>query len=282
MRQETVTFQGSSGLDVALTHYVPEGTPQGVVLIVHGYAEHQGRYLPLVEVLLAAGFAVTTFDLRGHGKSQGARAQLQVFRDYVDDVCRAAERMRDRFPQKPRFILGHSVGALVALQTVLEHPEKMEGMILSAPFLQNAVAVSPAIERIAGVLSRTVPGLPVQSLPSGYLQRDPQGVAAYQNDPLVYHGRVKARMGYELLRTGPYLLAKASEIGLPVLLQHGSADKIAAPEGSALLFKRLGSKDKQLKLYEGLYHEIYLDDQEGKVVADLLAWLGPHAKAATH
>lgn len=272
------SFQTFDGLTLATYSYLPPEGARAVLIISHGYAEHAGRYAPLAERLVAAGYAVCVIDHRGHGESGGQRASVRVMNEYVHDLTRYLDIVREAKPRLPRFLLGHSVGALIALQAALEHPAKLEGLVLSAAFLQNAVPVSPLLENLAAWLSRVVPELPVQALDTAALARDEGVVSAYRDDPLVYHGKVRARLGHELLRTGPYLLARAGSITLPTLLQHGSADSIAAPEGSRVLFERLGGSDKTLKLYDGAYHEIYHDYGRETVIADLLAWLAAHTE----
>lgn len=279
MQAKRGSFQTFDGLTLATYSYLPQGQPRAALVVSHGYAEHAGRYAALAERLVAEGYAVCVIDHRGHGQSGGRRANVRVMNEYVHDLTRFLDIVREDKPRVPRLLLGHSVGALVALQATLEHPAKVEGLVLSAAFLQNAVPVPPLLGNLAARLSRLAPQLPVQTLDVTALARDEAVVKAYQDDPLVYHGKVKARIGHEMLRTGPYLLARAASITLPTLLQHGGADRIASPLGSRELYERLGSKDKMLKLYDGAYHEIYNDYGRDNVINDLLDWLGAHTPA---
>ena len=169
------------------------------------------------------------------------------------------------------------MGGLIALQLVLEHPEKVEGVAVTGALLENAVAVPPLLERLASGVSAALPDLPVQELKAEDVSRDPAVVQAYKDDPLVYHGKIRARLGYELLRGGPYVLGRAHNIELPILIQHGTADKLAAVEGVKALYDALGSKDRTLELYEGAYHEILNDYGHEQVLDELVAWFNARA-----
>lgn len=274
MQVETGSITTADGLTLFTRSYLPDTVAQAAVIVSHGYAEHSGRYKAFAETLAAHGYAVYALDHRGHGQSEGVRASVRVFDEYVDDLARFIDRVRETRPHPPRFLFGHSMGALVALQLVLEQPEKVEGLVLTGSYLENAVKLSPPLLRAAKTVSRLAPELPVQSLDTDALARDEAVVEAYRSDPLVYHGKVRARLGYEMLRSGPYVLQRAASIDLPVLLQHGGADRMAAPAGTQAVFEALGSGDKTLKVYDGAYHEILNDYGKEQVIADILAWLG--------
>ena len=277
MHAYTGSFRTAQGPTLFTRTYLPDGTARAAVIVAHGYAEHSGRYEALAHRLVGEGYAVYALDYRGHGQSGGKRASIRVFREYVDDLVRFIDRVRETRPHPPRFLFGHSMGGLIALQLVLEHPEKVEGLAVSGALLQNAVPVPRLLEAAAGVVSALAPDLPVQELHAEDVSHDPVVVQAYKDDPLVYHGKIRARLGYELLRTGPYVLGRAHNIELPVLIQHGTTDKLAAVAGVEALFDALGSADKTLELYEGAYHEILNDYGNEKVMDDLVAWFNAHA-----
>lgn len=271
---QTSSFRTRDGLQLFYRSWYPEDDVRAVVILSHGYAEHSGRYQELAEVLTEQGYAVHALDHRGHGQSEGERANVRVFRLYVDDLGRFSDLLREQDPRPPRFLLGHSMGGLIALQLVLEHPEKVDGVVLSAVLVRSAVKVSPLIERAAGLISALSPKLPVQHLDTDALARDRRVVERYRNDPLVYHGKIKARLGAEMLHAGPYALLRAPSIRLPLLLLHGTADRLADVLGSQELLARLGGSDKTLELYDGAFHEIFNDFGKAQVQRDLVAWLG--------
>lgn len=275
MHHRTGSFVTRDGLKLFTQSWLPE-TPEGSVVLVHGYAEHSGRYASFAEYLAARGFGVYAFDQRGHGNSGGRRVNVRVFREYATDLARYLERVREANPGLPRFLLGHSMGGLTALQLVLEHPHKADGLILSGCYVRNALPVPGALVSLAGLVSAVAPELPVQPLDPAVLSRDETVVRAYAADPLVYHGRVKARLGAELLRCGDYLLDRAESVKLPTLILHGGADRLAAMSGSRELYERLGSEDKALKVYDGFFHEILNEPGKEQVWADVVSWLEAH------
>ena len=277
MHAYTGSFRTAQGPTLFTRTYLPDGAARAAVIVAHGYAEHSGRYEDLAYRLVKEGYAVYALDHRGHGQSGGKRASVRVFREYIDDLARFIDRVRETRPQPPRFLFGHSMGGLIALQLVLEHPEKVEGLAVTGALLQNAVPVPPLLERAASIVSAALPDLPVQELHAEDVSRDPAVVQAYKDDPLIYHGKVRARLGYEMLRTGPYVLGRAHNIELPLLLQHGTADKLAAIAGAEALFGTVGSEDKTLELYRGAYHEILNDPGKEKVMDDLVGWFNARA-----
>ena len=278
------TYLLKTGVALATYRWLPDGAgrPEAAVIIAHGYAEHAGRYDALAARLVGAGYAVYALDHRGHGHSEGERANVGVFREFVSDLARFTEHVREIHPNPPRFLLGHSMGGLVALQMVLEQPERVDGLLLSGAYLSNAAEVPRALLALSGPVSRLFPSLPVQSLDTDALSRDPAVVEAYRTDPLVYHGKVKARLGHEMLQAGAFVMERADSVRLPVLIMHGGADRLAAPEGSRELFERVGSKDKTLHIYDGYCHEIFNDVGKEKPVGDVLEWLGAHPHTDSH
>lgn len=274
MQHHTGSFRTSDGLTLYTQCWLPRGAVKACVVLAHGYAEHAARYGHVAEALTAQGYALYALDHRGHGKSKGERANVQVFREYVADLKDFLEHVWQTYPTLPRFLLGHSMGGVIALQLVLEHPEKVDGLIVSAAYIQNAAEIHPTLLTLSRFVSRYFPSLPVQELDTSCLSRDTGVVTAYESDPLVYHGKVKARLGAELLNAGPYVLSRADHINhVPLLLMHGDADEIAAPEGSQALYDAVASADKSLKLYPGFYHELFNEPEKGPL-RDTLEWLG--------
>ena len=248
-------------------------SPKALVVISHGYAEHSSRYKEFASYLVENGFSVYALDYRGHGKSEGERANISVFRELVDDLHRFIHLVREKQPNLKRFLLGHSMGGVVASQLLLEHPYKVDALILSSPFLQNAVAVPAALNAVSGVVGRYLPSLPTLRLDTSHISRDKDRVDAYVNDPLVYTGGTKARMGVELRDAGPYVLDRAKSLKLPCLVMHGDGDQIASVDGSRLFIEQIESEDKTLNIYDGAYHELLNEINREEVYKDVLAWL---------
>lgn len=275
MQLRTDSFQTSDGLALFTQAWEMEN-PRAVVILSHGYAEHSGRYHHFASYLTGKGFVVYALDHRGHGRSEGERVNVRVFGEYVNDLSRFIEYVRQQHPQHKKFLLGHSMGGTIASQMVIEHPHQVDGLILSSPYLKNAVKVSPLLMAVSGVLSRVFPGLPTLRLDVSAISRDAEVVYQYKTDPLVYNGGTKARFGVELLRAGEYVLNRAGSIKLPVLVMYGDSDRIADPLGSQQFFASISSKDKTLKAFEGFYHEILNETEKEKVYEEVSGWIEKH------
>jgi acylglycerol lipase len=269
---ERASLRAYDGLELALYRWRVE-EPRAVCLLVHGYAGHAGRYRALTEALTGLGVETFAIDLRGHGRSGGTRADVRDFGDYVADVASVREYVAAERPGLMACVFGHSMGGTVALRFALERPEALNALVLSAPFLRPSVPPPGWLLTVAGMLARTVPGLPVQPLDAHVLSRDASVVAAYRSDPLVYTGRVKARMGNFLVSEGPPLVGRAGELQMPVLILHGAADALADPRASEELAAALPPDRVSLKLYPGSFHEILNDLDVERVLADIVGWL---------
>lgn len=269
------TLASRDGLALYYRLWRPEA-PRALLVLAHGYAEHGGRYQAFGRFLAGRGVAVGVLDQRGHGKSAGERANVRVFSELVEDLERFDAHLGQAFPALPRFLMGHSVGGVVAAQLALAQPERFRGLVLSSPYLHNAVRVPGALLALSGLLSRFAPSLPTLKLDPSLLARDPAVGAAYARDPLVYSGGTKARIGREQLNAGAAVLARAAELRLPLLVLHGEADAVADPAGSRALVARAGSSDKVFSLYPGGYHELLNDACREQAQSEIAAWIGAH------
>lgn len=276
MQQRNEAFRLGDGLLLYTQSWLPD-TPKAVVILSHGYAEHSSRYQHFATYLVENGFAVYALDHRGHGRSEGERANIKIFNEYVSDLGKFITTVREKHPSLKRFLLGHSMGGAIAAQFALEQPNQLDGLLLSSPYLINAVSVPAPLMAVSGFVSKVLPGLPTIKLNSSDISRDPAIVKAYDTDPLNYRGGTKARFGSELLGAGNYMLSRASAIKLPVLIMIGTADKIASPEGGKQLFSTVGSSDKTLKSYDGFYHEILNEIGKEQVYQDISTWLNRHS-----
>jgi len=265
------TFQTLDGLALSSCSY-PCPAPRARVVLVHGYAEHMGRYAHVIEALNGAGFEVHAFDLRGHGRSEGVRGHVLRFQDYLDDL----DLFLAELPQAtlPRFLLGHSLGGLVSLRYVLDRPDAFVALAVSSPYLHIATDVPFLKEAVANAASHLAPTLLTKSpIEAKALSHDPAIVEAYIADPLIFK-TFNARWFFEAREAQEEVLKRAGEIRLPVLMLIGSADPIAQPGRSKEVFERLGSADKTLKVYDGFFHEVLNEVGKERVVRDLAEWLG--------
>lgn len=269
---------GSAGAGARLhvTHWLPAGRPRAVVLLAHGYAEHAGRYEHVAKRLTDAGYALYAIDHWGHGRSDGTPGFVPRFSAFTDGMAELLTLVEVNHADTPRLLLGHSMGGLIATLFLIERQQAFVAAALSGPAILPAAPPSRFTVWISRFLSRFFPRLGVLALDASGVSRDPAVVAAYQADPLVYPGKIGARLGKEFMDAMAAAQAGAPKITPPILIQHGEADRLTAPEGSRYLFEHVSSADKMLKIYPGLFHEIYNEPEQDAVLDDLLGWFDAH------
>ena len=270
-------FAGAGGVRLFERRWQPDGEARAGLVIVHGFAEHSGRYAHVADALAGDGYAVSAFDLRGHGRSDGPRATVRSFGEYLADLRVVLDRASAESAGRPLFLFGHSMGGTIVALMCCVSPPPVEGVLLSGAGMTND-ATPPWLQRAIVALGRVAPALPTVRLAATAVSRDPNVVRAYDADPLVYRGRVRAQMAAAMFRAMRRIEAGMPDITHPLLIKHGTADALVSPESSRALYERAASTDRTLKLYEGLYHEILNEPERDEVVADMLAWL--HARTA--
>jgi alpha-beta hydrolase superfamily lysophospholipase len=269
------TFTGAAGGSVYWQSWQPAET-KAVVVLSHGLAEHSGRYAHVAERLADAGYALYAVDHWGHGRSDGTRANLERIAHVTADLDTLLARAREEHPGVPAFILGHSMGGLIALDFLVTRGESgLRGAVLSGSAVDLSAA-NPVQRRLAGVLSQLLPNLGAATLDSKAVSRDPAVVEDYEQDPLNYHGKVRARTGAEMLLAVDRVVAGLGSLTLPVLVMHGEKDRLVPVAGSRLVAERIGSADKTLTVYDGLYHEIFNEPERDAVLEDVVTWLDKH------
>lgn len=263
---------GRDGLSLYWQGWRPADEPRAVVAIAHGAFEHSGRYAHVAESLGRAGIACHALDHRGHGRSEGARGNVGRMAHLVADLDVLIALAVARHPGRPLFLLGHSMGGAIALQYAVEHPARLAGLIVSGAAV-DVSAVSPVQFWSAKALSVVAPDLGLLRIDSGEISRDPDVVHAYDEDPLVYRGKGPARSIAEILTTAKRLPHRVRDLRVPLLIVHGTEDRLAAPSGSRMVHDAAASGDKTLKLYDGLYHEVLNEPEKDTVIGDVIAWL---------
>jgi acylglycerol lipase len=279
MMHQTGSFKAADGTTIHTESWLPESDVRAVVLISHGVAEHIGRYAHVAARLVAEGYAVYGLDHRGHGKTGGEpRAYFDNFDQPVDALKQYLDQVKAAQPGKKIFLYGHSLGSLIALVFTLRYHSELAGLISSGTPLEAEASQPALLVALAGVLNNAIPKVAITPLPTSCLSHDPAEVKKYETDPLNYHGNVRVRIGHLILQNSRIVKARAAELTLPLLIIHGEGDKICPPAGSETLYRGAGSKDKTLKLYPGLFHEIHNETAaEQKIVLDdIVSWLNNH------
>ena len=275
MKHDEGTLKTPAGASLYYQSWRPFDRPRAVLLIAHGLAEHSGRYQNFARFFVDRGYAVYALDHSGHGKSDGDRCHIGRFSQFTDGVGLLLEKVREEIPDTLVFLVGHSMGGLIATHFLIEHQSEFAGCILSGAAVQPAVEV-PALQRLTiRLLSKVLPKLGLLQLDASEVSRDPEVVDRYRKDPLVFTGKVSARLLEQLFSSMSGLEEKLAAIELPMLILHGSADGLALPQGSKMLHEKISSSDKKLIIYEGLYHEIYNEPEQEDVMTDVADWLAP-------
>ncbi len=247
-------------------------SPHGVILLMHGLGEHSGRYAHLGEFLAENNLAVHTFDLRGHGKSGGTRGHSPSFERLMKDIDLLLVDGDQRYPGLGRILYGHSLGGILVLNYTLRRKPKVDGVVSASAALRTSVEEQPIKVMLAKLLGSLLPGVLLNSgLEITAISRDPEVVAAYESDPLV-HDKISFSLGKETMDAIAWAYEHASEFAVPLLVTHGTDDRLAYARGSKQ-FAEMVPRDCTLKLWEGLYHELHNEPEKDQVLAYILAWI---------
>jgi alpha-beta hydrolase superfamily lysophospholipase len=276
-RHDEGFFTAKDQLRLFWTLDLPDAPPRAHVALLHGYADHVGRYRPVTEALVADGFAVHGLDYRGHGRADGRRGYCDKWPDYLDDLAVFWERVRKAAGGQKAFLLGHSHGALMAArQAASGGLEGMAGLILSAPYFKLAI-IPPATKVMAArLVGKVVPWLPIPNeLKPEQLTRDPEIVRATHADPL-YIRTVTPRWFIESTQAQAQALEQAVRVTAPIFIFCGSNDGVAAPAAARSFFAKVGSTDKKFKEYPGMLHEPMNELGREEVFRDISNWISAH------
>ena len=264
------------GLEMYAKAWVPAEKVKGVVCLVHGVGEHIGRYQADGEALSGAGYILAGFDQRGFGRSDGQRGHTPNLEAYFDDIDLFLAEVTRRYPDQPRFLYGHSMGAILVLAYTSVRQPPLAGVIATAPGLKSSVEEQKLKAFLAKVLGKILPTISMKSdIDVQTLSRDPAVANLYMNDPFV-HTTITTAWGKAMLDAIHLAFENASHFPLPLLLMHGTKDAIAYPT-SSLEFAKLAPKDKvTLKMWEGFKHELHTDPEKAEVFKVMIDWLDSH------
>ncbi|MBA4854029.1 alpha/beta hydrolase [Emticicia sp. BO119] len=255
--------------------WLPEQETTGIIALVHGLGEHSGRYSHVAEFFTSQGIVVIAVDTYGHGQTTGKRGHADSMEAYMEQISRLLELAKQTVPDKPVFLYGHSMGGALVLNYLFRHTPTISGVIVTSP------AVRPGFELpkpllIIGKIARIIAPSFTQanSLDLENLSHDHEVIEKYKADPLV-HNQVSGMVGISLIEWGEWLLQNARYTTVPVLLMHGTEDKLTSYEASKLLASQL-SGTITFKSYEGLFHELHNEFEKQSVLNDMMMWIQKH------
>lgn len=279
MRHTEGHFTTSDGSTIYTQAWLPDAAPQAILLIVHGLGEHSGRYGNYVDYFVPRGYALYSFDTRGHGRSDGARGYIDRFDQYVADVDRRAAEARSDWPGTPLLVLAHSLGSLMGLSYARRYPDRLTGLIVSGTALQDALKMPAWKRNLAKILSRVTPSLKMNNgIDLADLSHDPAVIAAYEADPLT-HTWGTPRLATEAEAARVQIMQGAPTWRVPTLMLHGGADHICLAEGARQFAAQTPPGLVEYREYPGLYHEIHNEAEKAQVFSDIEAWLAARLRA---
>jgi len=279
VQQDAFVLRTGDGLAMQGERWTAAGRPKASLVLSHGYAEHIGRYEHVLRPLAINRFAIYAADHRGHGKSAGARALVRRFDQYVDDLDLVVNRARQEQGGIPCYLLGHSMGGLIALRYALVHPEKIDALVLSAPAIKPMQTASKLHEASLRLIAKVAPGMPVVPTLDGVLSRDQAVEERTKQDQLSYNGKTKAKQAVEIFDAGREVLKRASQLSMPLLILQGSDDGMVDPQGSEQLYKLTNSRsgvDTSMVVWPGMKHELLNEPDGDQVLGVIIAWLNGH------
>jgi len=276
MQDGTFNFKTNDGLTLLGRIWQTTGKPKGIVNLVHGLGEHSGRYAHVAEALTKAGYNLIGFDLRGHGLSEGPLGHTPDYEHIMDDVALFMQKSNEFFgSDHPNFLYGHSLGGSIVLNYALRQKPNLNGVISTDPALRLSFE-PPKIKLVLGkIMANLMPTFSMNNaLDVNALARDAAIVKAYQDDVLV-HDRLSAKLVMELFDSGKYALEHTADWTLPLLLMHGSEDRISSCQASEEFAQKAGDI-VTFKQWDGFYHEIHNDFGKEEVIAFMIDWLNGH------
>jgi len=277
VKHQEFHLKACDGLDLYGQAWLTEKKAKALIVIVHGLGEHSARYAHVAQAFTDNNFNVYAFDQRGHGKSGGKRGHTPSAKCLLDDITIVIQYAQNETGKDlPTFLYGHSLGGLEVLYYGLDEKTKLAGIISTAPTLDMSSTNKFKI-MLARLLNSIMPALALANgLDVEGLSRDPKVVADYIADPLV-HDRVSARLGLFIIEGGAYMLAHADKWHLPLLLMHGTKDRICNYKGSEA-FATVVKGDVTLKSWEGFFHEIHNEPQKEEVFQTIVNWIKSQLK----
>ncbi len=270
----TKTMLASDGLCLRSFAWQPAQMPvRGVVVITHGIRDYAVRYQRFAEQLTKQGFAVFAQDLRGHAHSGGDRQRFDSMARMVEDTDMMVNDAKQRYPKVPLYVYGHSLGGLITARYSLDHADKLNGVVLSGAALQRPHSVSGFSAGLAKIVATVAPSLKVVQVDDSEFSKDKRVMAALAIDPLVSRDKLPAATAAATLNAIADVQQRMGQLKLPLMVIYGTADSVNPIEGSQVFIQTVASKDKTLKTYPGVYHDMLNEPERDQIAADIIAWL---------
>jgi alpha-beta hydrolase superfamily lysophospholipase len=278
MNPISFTFSSKDHLSLFGRAWISTKTyPKGIVQLIHGLGEHSGRYDHVGNALAKAGYHLTGFDLRGHGLSAGRRGHAPDFANLLDDLeIFIDESTKHLGNSLPRFLYGHGLGGNLVINYMMQNPSDLDGAIVTSPAFERTHPPSKLKVVVLRIMATIVPGFPIKNgLETNALSRNLAIVKAYQDDVYV-HNALSARLGFDILNSGWEALQNAEKWETPLLLMHGTGDRITSHKSSQQ-FAAIAGDQVELVLWESFYHELHHDFGSEKAIEHIINWLDKNA-----
>jgi alpha-beta hydrolase superfamily lysophospholipase len=256
------------GMELFHIKDVPEN-PKAIIVLVHGLAEHCGRYDYVVKNLNEFGYGVYRFDNRGHGRSGGKRGYLDDFQKFIDDTDLFVDLAKNENPQIPVFMLGHSMGGFITAGYGCKYPGKLKGQVFSGPVIIELAIFDPLKEMDV----ENAPETPIPNSLSNLICRDRRVVEDYENDPLVLKETTLKLLTNVFIEGVQWLGENLKNYAYPCLILHGGDDQIVDKASAHYRHLNIASEDKDIKIYEGFFHEILNEAEKDQVLSDIQEWI---------
>ena len=271
-KNKTYNWTSFEGEKLFGQSWIPQEEPKAVINFVHGIGEHTDRYQDWMPFFVNAGFAVFAIEYRGHGRSFGKRGYIKQYDDILKDIDVLLEESNKNYPDLPHFIYGHSLGGNLVANYILRKKNNLKAAVITSPWLWLSKEPSAFLMSISKFLHKIAPGLTISSgLKTSDISQVKKVVEDYKKDKMV-HGKISLELFFSAFNNGKWAVENADKLSIPVLLAHGTSDRICSPKGSEAFYNK-NAKNVQLKLWEDMYHELHNESVREEHAAYIIEWL---------
>ena len=271
--QETFSWQSKEDLKLQGIHWRPKSSPKAVVCLVHGHGEHCDRYAHVGNYFNQKGIALLSYDLYGHGKSEGKRGHVPSYEAVLNTIAHLIKVARKHYPKLPLFLMGHSMGGNFAINYVLKRNPQINGLILSSPWFRLSFQPRKVDIILAHIMYRLYPSYTQSTkLDATAISRDPKEVKKYEEDPLI-HSMISPVLFLGVHKGGIWAIEHADQLSSPLLLVHGTADQLTSHEASMEFVEKAGGGDVRLLNWDGGFHELHYDLDKEKLLQAYVSWI---------